>query len=586
MTMRACELAAGLIVLTMAAATHALVDSAPVTVHASPRLAYAGMTITIKGTSGIDAVNAKTVKVVVTAPGAGGKEGAGKQFTLLAPITPDGDFSTSFTDTKIAGVYNVLVTSPGGGGQAPEKFEIIPGDKDLDDFDEIMSSLIESADQGVAQVKNRLAPFPESTDKVEAQKKLETLETRVKEIRRSVSLSQIIKPLGAHVSRVPVHVKRVEPLLHRLTEWETKARAEQVRINQELITSAREGERCEKIDQAIEAVNLVSALLNLIADPLGIITGFAQDLLTSTATSSDADSLTLKTATNLVKASSGQAEILVGPSQWTTRPTVSRAQLSNSAVGLAFDLSNLFFKGYYGKYCERLEGPLSGQMIGQVAKDGVPYWKFRIGLKGKIVLRYAKPESAGTAVRVRGQLMGFGTDFWVEEDMVRVLFPEKARDASKGGVIIRKVRTPAVTIASDAWNALLAPQGTIAQTLGSPTAFYIPVEGDLVKDTLTLRVQDARFDFDEKKTAAHALYFLVGPLGTTFFDNPLPYQNAHHIIIQSMNARESRTAELKVGVDSAARRTTVARDFTRDFKNEGATATYTLNLKACNPACQ
>jgi len=152
--------------------------------------------------------------------------------------------------------------------------------------------------------------------------------------------------------------------------------------------------------------------------------------------------------------------------------------------------------------------------------------------------------------------------------------------------MFHKVTTPAVNVANDTLNALLAPQGAAAQTLASPTAFYIPGEGDLVKDKLTLKVQAARFDFDQKSTAAHALYFLVGPLGATFFDNPLPYQKAQFIITHAMNAETSGTTELNVTVDSAGKRTVVSREFKRDFENEGATATYTLNLKACNPACQ
>jgi len=144
-----------------------------------------------------------------------------------------------------------------------------------------------------------------------------------------------------------------------------------------------------------------------------------------------------------------------------------------------------------------------------------------------------------------------------------------------------------VSIASDEWNLLLTPQGAIPQTLMSPTAFYIPVEGDLVKDTLTLRIQPARFDFNEKLTAARALYFLVGPRGSEFINNALPYKNAHFILTRALNAETTGTATLKVKVDAAKKSTSVAGDFKRGFKSDdgGAEASYTLSVKACNPPC-
>lgn len=358
---------AGLLAIAAAAPAHP--DPTPVTIHVSPRVALPGMTIRIKGTSGIDAANAKTLSVVVTPPGPDNREGGGKPITLLAPLSQEGEFATSFDGAKLVGTYGVRATSPGGGGQVATKFEIVPPQDDINDYEDLMAALLELADKGLARVKKILVTLPESPDKAQAQEKLEALGRKVEQIQRSVRLSRITKPLRDQVSRVPAQTQQLAPLFHALSQWEGQARQEQIRINEELLASAREGEQCEAMDQAIEAINLVSALLNLIAGPL------------------------------------------------------------------------------------------------------------------------------------------------------------------------------------------------------------------------TLKVHAARFDFDENSTAAHALYFLIGSLGPAFFDNPLPYKNAHFIVTHAMNAEESGTAELKVTVDSAGKRTVVSREFERDFENDGATATYTLSLKACNPPC-
>jgi hypothetical protein len=366
------------------------------------------------------------------------------------------------------------------------------------------------------------------------------------------------------------------------------------------------------MDQAIEALNLVSAILNLIAGPVSIAANFAQSLIQSAATdwgAGDAGGVGLKTAANLTKAEAQKIEVLVGPaemrisrgrmgwdeyafthfkstSEWQTgtRTTLSTAQLQHTALGLMFDLSSLFLKGYYGKFCERLEGPLTAKMVGQIEHNGTPYWKFTVGLKGKLVLRHAKTEP-GMAVRVRGQFIGFGTDFAIFEDIVNVLFADTVKQ--NRAITFHKVTTPVVNIIQDELNALLAPQGAAAQTLASPTGFYVPVEGDLLKDTLTLRIQPARFDFKEDLVAARAMYFLIGPAGAEFINQPFPYKNAHFVITHALNAEDSAKAELRVTVDSAKKTTTISGEFKRDFENKdaGATATYTMSVKACNPVC-
>jgi len=76
MSMRSRDLGvllAGLLAIATPAPSHA--DPTPVTIRVSPRIALPGMTISIEGTTGIDAVNAKTVTVLVTPPGADNKEG-------------------------------------------------------------------------------------------------------------------------------------------------------------------------------------------------------------------------------------------------------------------------------------------------------------------------------------------------------------------------------------------------------------------------------------------------------------------------------------------------------------------------------
>lgn len=542
----------------------------PITVSATPGVALPGTLVTIKGSTGIDVAGPPQVKLTITPP-------AGAQpVTLAVPATKEGNFSTTFSQTKAIGKYSIKAISPGGRGDATTTFSIAPPASVFQQYDGELQALSPVAEKGLDRAKEIIADLPDSSDKAEAQKKLDKLTEKVKQIRQSVSLAAITKPLRDRISRAPEDGARLAPLFKALGEWETESRAERVHINEELIKSGKEGEQCEKMDQAIEAVSLANAILNLIAKPIGIVLNLVQDLIAAKVPS-EAGGIEFNTAANLTRSYAQDEERLVGPAGMTIK---KYAELGDTALGLAFDLSNFFLKGYYGKFCERLEGPLEGKMVGQVTEGGVPWWKFTIGLKGKLVLRHAK-SNPGAAVRVRGQFIGIGSDFEIFEDVVNVKFAETVR--KNRAITFHHVTIPAIDFGD--LNALLQEEGAAASTLARPASFYIPVEGDLVKNKLTLRVKEARFDFNDDLIAAHALYFLIGPTGAEFIDQKFPFQKAHNVITHAMNAETSGTAELKVSVDAAKKQTIISGDFNRDFHNGETTATYTLNVKACNPSC-
>jgi hypothetical protein len=72
------------------------------------------------------------------------------------------------------------------------------------------------------------------------------------------------------------------------------------------------------------------------------------------------------------------------------------------------------------------------------------------------------------------------------------------------------------------------------------------------------------------------------------FGESKPFRNVQFIIAPAPSAEVWNTADLNVTVDSKARSTAISGDFKRDFESKegGATATYTLNVKTCNPACK
>jgi len=102
--------AAGIVAVCYAASAE---SPTPINVSVSPSVSLPGMTVTIKGSTGIDTTAAPQVKLSVTVPPADGK--AALPVTVMIPATKDGDFGTSFSHTNAIGKYTITATSPGGG---------------------------------------------------------------------------------------------------------------------------------------------------------------------------------------------------------------------------------------------------------------------------------------------------------------------------------------------------------------------------------------------------------------------------------------------------------------------------------------
>ena len=118
-----------------------------------------------------------------------------------------------------------------------------------------------------------------------------------------------------------------------------------------------------------------------------------------------------------------------------------------------------------------------------------------------------------------------------------------------------------------------------AQVL-TPTSFYIPVEGTIVKNKLTLRMLASTIDFTT--ATARGVYVFYGPgtlnvpLATTF---TLPYKDAHWILQSGLGGTQT---EFEIKTEGS--KMTIERASSVDKPGE-ASAKYTMNLQACNPGC-
>jgi hypothetical protein len=224
----------------------------------------------------------------------------------------------------------------------------------------------------------------------------------------------------------------------------------------------------------------------------------------------------------------------------------------------------------FEKYCEKIEGPMSATMHAEFTQENAKWWTYDMTLKGRVILRYAKNGSPGSAVHVTGEFVGTAAKLGVWEDALAVLYPV----TKKTSTMLRKLVVPPGQPFSDLEGKTVAAS--------SPLGFFIPVEGDLVGSKLTLHMLDARSDISDL-VEAQVTYVLMGPmiLAPIIVKYQLPFTKAHKLLFRAMN---DGPLELPVVVSRSTMG--IQRTVQRTRPAQGNSVDYTLDIKACNPGCE
>jgi hypothetical protein len=260
-------------------------------------------------------------------------------------------------------------------------------------------------------------------------------------------------------------------------------------------------------------------------------------------------------------------------------PGVTREMAGWKAGGvlgaICTDLVGVFTDAMFDRFCEKLEGRFSASLHVEFSNEsGSVWWKYDIRISGRLQLRYAREETHQT-LRVRGEFIGSADEFGLWENVLETLDPALMR----GHVLWKKTRLP-TTI------PFVPTEGNyLGATLG-PGAFFIPVEGDLVGDRITLRVLAPKVDFSHLQAASTYVIAGVRTMGfPVVVDVPFPYKGAHFVITRAANAKDG-PFDLPVTVDRKAGRTVAERTFSRPkVAGDGNVADYAMQIRVCSPGC-
>ena len=534
-----------------------------ISVLVTPQVAYPGSSVRVSGKT-LAYGNAPTVRIAFILDTRAEHNDKAHDISGSASVDSAGVYSVK-TRVDQPGIYRVKVTAPDGKGVDSTTYTLLDppdvSDQVVTGFDKLVT---EGMDKLVRSVRAQEASLPANPAKIDADAKLAAIEKKMQEWpEQSAKLRKAIEKFQSLSTRFPAAAPLFQPSLEKVAEIAGETPAEQARVDAELARSQAQGVTCEKIESLIESLKVISAAAN-----------FLQSKVTDVGLAFGIDLSSDRFASKYTPASlQGNPAMSLAMTEGSKflQTTLMAPEAFPVALGvLVADVTAYMQQRNFEKYCEKIEGPMSATMHAEFFQEDAPWWKYDIGLKGRLILRYAKNDSPGSAVHVTGELIGTAAKLSVWEDALAVLYPV----TKKTSTMLRKLVVPPGQPYSELEGKTIAAS--------SPYGFFIPVEGDLVGTNLTLRLLDARSDLSDL-VEAQVTYVLIGPmiLAPIIVKYPLPFAKAHLLLFRAMN---DGPLELSVVVGRNAMR--VQRSAQRTRPGAGNRVDYTLDITACNPGCE
>ena len=504
-----------------------------------------------------------------------------------AVAAEDGAYRLVLGKLAKPGRYEVTAIAPDRRGRASGSFRVLAPAEALEEVTTGWSAILDDAARAVERAGTDLAELPPSPPRAEAEEKLAQLRRELaKRGDDAAALGGALTSVGDLLESRPAVAPAFAPLLDSLGAWSRASESRRVEINRQLIESSRRGEVCESIHAAGEGIKVASALVNLAGTAVDIAYSFLRDFLAagvqsalpeparSEPTTVFAVGEVVKNGVPVVTGLRARYGVLSSGHETVVRQAGGRQQLAGILVGMCYDLAGLFTDRLFERFCEKLEGPVGAALHVEFADAaGVVWWKYDLGIEGRLQLRYARG-APGEALRVRGEFLGAASNFTLWENALQTLDPALMR----GQVAWKKAELPTVPFVNF--------EGDYLGALAGKNAFFVPVSGDLVDDRLVLRVEPAKVDFEG--VTAHEIYVILGVRTMGFpvvVEVPFPYKGAYFLITRAADAKE-QSFVLPVRIDRAGRRVVAERSFARPgVQGDGNVADYAMTIRVCSPAC-
>ncbi len=533
-------------------------DVVPVRITAEPGFVWTGGRVLLRGTvTGAVQPAAVGIKVLVPA-----RPPATPHWVTLAPaLAPDGEFQVVFDETRLAGVYQVLLITPNHLSAAGE-FKVVGSVRSSPPLPDPLPEVVDVVGKVVEIARTKVELVPPSPAKDRFLAKLDAVAGQVVALRRdAAAASQGIRGLTALVDQVGPDDDRLRDDRDRLVGKLSQAQESIDLTPDELRHLTRMQATCDNLDVVVEGFKWTSALLNLAAGSVsGIADGFAKDLVAHLAS----------TAASAGGAHGDQA-FLVGETTKYLDMINSFDEKKANLVSMLSDAVGQAAQDVMSAYCVQFGGPVKAHMKAQFFNNGRKWWEYEFDLTGRVLVHYPK-DATCCSIAVNGRLEGYGDNFKVSENALSVLYPSLMASTVKRTF---DILPPELTsIGANIGTRYI--EGSVFGAL-LPNAFFFAVSGTLEQDRMILRVGAARTDMSPKARGI-AIMLSVLSLAPTVVIYDLPYKDAHFVF-------ERASDVYVIPIHTQGNVMTGTQHFSNERGNSVAKGEYSVDIKLCNPGC-
>jgi len=435
-----------------------------VDVKVAPKVALLGQAVVISGQTGY---HEKTPNATITVKHESGQPAK----TWTAKVTKDGAFSATFADTKKAGTYSIVVTSPDGKGQGKAGFKVTSIGGLADELDRVFRALDDRAEKLLKLAEDTAVSLPASAERDELIKMIDD----VQEQQRTVDLPpvEILGELRRVVQGPTVVYLPDQKIFGELQEWIDDAEETTDEVDRSKILDRSKESICETMNTAIEGCKFAGYVFSMGKTGLETLKkafiGKAIPSVVSAAMGDNAGALAVSSGLKLAAAG------LDG-----------KIKMQNSLPGIVLNIVEFGVKHLYGRYCGAYKSPLKVKMTMVWNEHLTPWMKYTVYLEGRITLRFPLQSAPGKPIPMTGDAEGnvVGHEFWEDVFVVEQL--------PRTVMLLNRLWLPPPAFP----NAVESPVEVGAITrMATPGSFNVPLIAEMTGDKIRLQFKPARMDF-------------------------------------------------------------------------------------------
>ncbi|HEX2627380.1 MAG TPA: hypothetical protein VHM26_00160 [Chitinophagaceae bacterium] len=407
-----------------------------------------------------------------------------------------GNYHAEITAKEPYGKYTITAAGADGKRAVSKTIWIVDADQVQEAMEEEMAQIAATAQKSLKVADNMVKQLPPSSAKTEYDDQSKKVKEGIADVKKKFDkASKDLSALLSAISKYPPVFEKAQPYIKQLEKIKDEATEAEKNFEQRIKQSEQEAANCDAINFIGEAAGFIS----LVLDFKGKLAKIFINLSSDKALPGAVDRMKWKTQGQEQE----NAKFKINTAQ---KALVASAQGLSELVdfgktGFSLDFIQFCAKSLYGKFCEELKGPFTGDFRAEFDADASKgMWNsYDMFMKGNLVLRYEKGGDSKKGFAVSGEFEGVYTKYEFWEDFEKVepipagmtLFmrdQKKATPIDPSSVPVPKVTTGGgKTTVSKGELDINNDLGLIARQL-LPGSFRIKVKGKVINNKIYLTI--------------------------------------------------------------------------------------------------